>query len=204
MASPDRCRSLLAGLGLGVVALALAACSNDAPATGVTRIDQAVVVAYKPCPGNDAAIEQLALYGSDDPDVPVWEAQRQTEGIAVLDMPVRQRYPGYDIIDRRTDETLDPLQRYSFEATATDGAEWGGPGFFPDELVQGQVRIAGEELAFREWVDSPTACPEFGLFDAALTGLVVAVVAGVFLIPLRILTSRAGRTDPDPNDPLRT
>lgn len=189
---------------LSFVALGLAGCSNNAPPRGATQIGQTVVVAYKPCPGNEAAIEQLALYGSNDPDVAVWEAQRQPDGIAVLDMPVRARYPGYDIIDRRRSETLDPLQRYSFEATATDDTEWGGPGFSVDELAQGKVRIAGEELAFREWVDSPTACPKLGVFDAVLTGFVVAGVAALFLLVLRIFTRRARRTDPDSDDPLRS
>lgn len=193
-------RTVLLGLGLAI--LGLASCSSDAPASGVTQIDTAVVVAYKPCPGSDAAIEQLALYRADDPEHPIWEAQRQAGGNAVLDMPIRARYPGYDIIDRRTDELLDPRQRYSFAATATDGTEWGGPGFSPDELVQGKVRIADEELAFRDWVDSPRTCSSFGLFDALLTGLVVAGVAGLLLIALRVLTRRVHRADPGPNDPL--
>lgn len=99
-------RTVLVGLGIAV--LGLTSCSSDAAASGVTQIDTAVVVAYKPCPGSDAAIEQLA---------------------------------------------------------------------------------------FRDWVDSPRTCSSFGLFDAVLTGLVVASGAGLCLIALRILTRRVPRPD---------
>lgn len=195
MAPPIRRTFRMVPLSLGLAVLGLTGCSSDATASGVTQIDTAVVVAYKPCPGSDAAIEQLALYSRDDPEMAIWEAQRQVGGIAVLDMPIRARYPGYDIIDRRTDEILDPRQRYSFTATATDGTEWGGPGFSPDDLVQGRVRIADEDLAFRDWVDSPRTCSSFGPFAAVLTGLVVTGGAGLCLIALRILTRRVPRPD---------
>ena len=181
-----------------------AGCSSDAPAAGVTRIDRSVVVAYKPCPGDDAAIGRLELYGSDDPDVPVWTAAHLTGEVAVLELPVVPRFPGYEITDDRPGGRLDPDQRYSFEATATDGSQWGGPGFSPDDLEQGTVRVAGQELEFAEWIDRPSACPAFSFLDALLTGLVVASVAGGALLVLRRLTRR-GRVGPtDPTDPLRS
>ncbi|CAN5686793.1 hypothetical protein BH10ACT1_BH10ACT1_01840 [soil metagenome] len=190
-----------AALASALLALGLAGCASEAPATGVTRVDRAVVVAYKPCE-DDAGlgIRRLALYGSDDVDRPVWLARyTDRQQPAVLDLPVVERYPGYTISDRRTGGQLDPNQRYSFEATATDGTEWGGPGFRVGDLEQGKVRVAGQELAFVEWVDSPTACPKVGFVGALLTGGVVATVAGLALLGLRRVTrrGRVGPTDPD-------
>lgn len=189
---------MVTGLGL-----ATTACASTAPSAGVTRIDQAVVVAYKPCPDDRAAIGSISLFGSDDPDTPVWRATLQPDGIAVTDLPVRARYPGYDIVDRRVDEQLDPSQRYSFEATATDDTEWGGPGFAADDLRQGEVRVAGQILEFRDWVDSPTSCPRFTSVDAASTALVVAGVVSLLLVGLRLVTRRFRRGATDPTDPLR-
>ncbi|HEX2574972.1 MAG TPA: hypothetical protein VHK88_01400 [Aquihabitans sp.] len=181
---------------LGLAGLAwLTACSSTAPAAGVTRIDRAVVVAYKPCPGDDAAIGRIELYGSDDPETPVWVAAHRSGEVAVLDLPVVPRYPGYDITDDRPGGRLDPGQRYSFEATATDSTGWGGPGFSVDDLEQGRVRVAGQELAFAEWVDSPTSCPRLTFVDALLTGLVVAAVAGAGLLLLRRVTRRGRPSD---------
>lgn len=189
---------------LAVGLTALTGCSSDAPAAGVTRIDRSVVVAFKPCPGDDAAIGRLELYGSDDPEAPVWTAAHLTGEVAVLELPIVPRFPGYDITDDRPSGELDPAQRYSFEATATDGIEWGGPGFAPDDLEQGTVRVAGQELEFADWIDRPATCPQFSFFDALLTGLVVAAVAGSALLVLRRITRR-GRVGPtDPTDPLRT
>ncbi|QXC61445.1 hypothetical protein KSP35_00920 [Aquihabitans sp. G128] len=182
-------------LAPAVAALGLAGCSSRAPATGVTRVDRAVVVAYKPCQ-DDAGlgIRRLALYGSDDVDHPVWEARYvdRTQP-AVLDLPVVERYPGYRITDRRPGGALDEDQRYSFEATATDGTEWGGPGFKVQDLRQGRVQVAGQELEFATWVDSPTPCPKVTFVDALLTGLVVAAVAGSALLLVRRLTRRGRR-----------
>ncbi|MCU1498904.1 MAG: hypothetical protein JWM47_2857 [Acidimicrobiales bacterium] len=190
----------------GLCALVLAGCASQAPATGVTRIDRSVVVAYKPC-DDDAGLglARVALYGSDDVDRPVWLARHtDRRQPAVLELPVVERYPGYTVTDRRTDGQFDPDQRYSFEATATDGTEWGGPGFRVGDLDQGKVRVAGQELDFVDWVDQPASCPEVTFVDALLTGLVVAAVAGSALLVLRRLTRRGRRGPTDPSEASAT
>jgi hypothetical protein len=181
-------------VALGGAAIGLASCSSQAPSTGVTRIDRAVVVAYKPCGDTgDAGIGRLDLYGSDDPEKPVWSAVHAKGQPAALDLPVVARYPGYRITDRRPGGRLDAGQKYSFDATAIDGTAWGGPGFRTGALRQGRVTVAGQDLAFAEWVDAPTTCPNVTFGGALLTGLVVAAVAGVFLVGLRQVTARGRR-----------
>jgi hypothetical protein len=181
-------------LGLAVASVGLVSCSSKAPTAGVTRIDRAVVVAYKPCgETGDAGIGRLDLYGSDDPETPIWSAVHTDGQPTALDLPVIARYPGYRITDHRPGGTLDDRQRYSFEATAIDGTEWGGPGFRPGALRQGRVTVAGQDLAFAEWVDAPVTCPNVTFAGALLTGLVVAAVAGVFLLALRQITARGRR-----------
>jgi len=193
--------AVTAVLAIGSAA-SLAGCSSQAPATGVTRIDRAVVVAYKPCGDPGQGLRRVALYGSDDVDRAVWVARySDRRQPAVLDLPVVKRYPGYTVTDRRPGGQLDPGQRYSFEATSTDGTEWGGPDFELDDLHQGKVRVAGQELVFTDWIDEPVTCPKVGFGGALLTGLVVAAVAGGALLGLRWLTR--GRRAMDPTDPLR-
>lgn len=188
-------RAWPAGLLVALTPVLAAGCSSTAPSTGVTRIDRAVVVAYKPCEGSEA-IGRLELYGSDDPTRPVWTAVHVAGDPAALDLPVIPQYPGYTITDDRPDGELDPDQRYSFEATGTEGTEWGGPGFRVGDLVQGRVRVAGQDLAFRDWVDSPASCPEVGLAGALLTGGVMAGIAGGALVLFRLLTRRGRRAAP--------
>lgn len=183
-----------AAVGVAVLVVALGSCSSTAPSTGVTRIDQAVVVAYKPCEGTEA-IDRLALYGSDDPTTPVWTAEHVAGEPASQELPVSPtpRYPGYVITDDRPGGELDGDVRYSFEATGTEGTEWGGPGFRVGDLEQGRVRVAGQDLAYRDWVDSPASCPEVGVGGALLTGGVMAGIAGGALLLFRLLTRRARR-----------
>lgn len=192
-------RAAAAGAALAVVGLA--GCGSTAPATGVTRIDGAVVVAYKPCPESTAGLRRVTLTGSADPDRPVWSATLAADGTAALELPVRPRFPGYEIVDRRRPGGLDPTQTYSFDATATDGSSWGGPDVRPGRLRDGRVRVGGQDLPFEEWIERPASCPRVGLVGAIGTGMVVAAVAGGALLGLRGLIGRlGGRARPDDPD----
>lgn len=185
-----------------LLAVVLAACGSKAPAVGVARIGRVVEVAYKPCDPRSAhaGIARVELFGSDNPETPVWTARHRSGGPAVLELPVVGRFPGYAITDRRSGERFDPDQRYSFEATALDGTEWGGPGFRYRDLRSGRVQVAGQDLDFTEWVDAPASCPNVGFGGALLTGLVVAAVAGGALIGARGLRRlfRREHEEPEP------
>ena len=156
------------------------------------------MVAYKPCPGDRSAIERLALRaeGAAGDAAPVWRAQRRPGGIAVLDMPIRSRYPGYAITDRRAGRRLDRATRYTFVATGTDGADWGGPTFSLGDLDQGLVAVGGGTVEFRDWVDSPTSCARsLGDRGLALGALVLAGAVGLGLLA-RWYRGRPERTPP--------
>jgi hypothetical protein len=187
--------SRLAALVAAAVTVAsLGGCASKAPATGVARVDRAVVLAYKPCgDAGDAGIGRLDIFGSADPERSVWSAVHVDGQPATLDLPVVHRYPGYDIEDRRPRNHFDVAQTYSVEAVALDGTEWGGPGFKVTDLRRGQIRVAGRYLPFARWVDEPATCPDVTFGGALLTGLFVAAIAGGTLVAARGIR-RAVRT----------
>lgn len=199
---PRRASHLLLAVScLGLLATLLAGCGSQAPATGVARVDRHTIAAYKPCGDPDGqGIGRIDLYGSDDPDRPIWTAIHTDGHPAALQVPVTHRFPGYAITDRRPDGHLDRLQVYSFEAVSLDGKGWGGPSFRTTDLVAGKVRVGGRQVTYRTWIAAPQSCPRIGLGGALLTGLVVAGVAGGLLVGLRGLRglSRRGRRAASP------
>jgi hypothetical protein len=177
---------LAAVVAAAVVVAALGGCASKAPATGVARVDRAVVLAYKPCgDAGKAGIGRIDIYGSADPERSVWTAVHLDDQPSTLDLPVVHRYPGYDINDRREGNHFDLEQTYSVEAVAIDGTAWGGPGFKVTDLRHGQIRVAGRYLPFTKWVDQPAECPNVTFLGALLTGLFVAAIAGGALLGAR-------------------
>ena len=199
---PARVGPLAVLLVVATATATLAGCGTKAPSTGIARVDHRTVVAFKPCEhAEDAGIGRIDLYGSDDPDNPIWTAIHVDGQPTSLELPVAGRYPGYEITDRRPGNHLDRIQTYSFEAVAVDGTAWGGPSFRVSDLRPGHVRVAGQDLKFAEWIGAPASCPNVSFLGALLTGLVVAAVAGGALLGARGLRnlSRRGRRAPSPD-----
>ncbi|MCU1455642.1 MAG: hypothetical protein JWN46_3788 [Acidimicrobiales bacterium] len=173
--------------------LGLAGCGTDAPTAAVTRAGGRVVVRYKPCHAGPR-LDRLDLYGSDDPATPVWSARRRPGTAGTLELAVAPVVPGYQIVDRLGAAGPRAGVRYSFDAHSTDGTAWGGPDVRPERLAEGQVTVAGQHLAYRDWAARPATCPHVNLATAALAGLAVAGAAGLLMVvvrrPLRALAGR--------------
>lgn len=178
-------RSLLLALVAPLLVAVTGCSSSGPPAVGVVRVGRVVEVAYKPCDDQraQAGIGRLELFRSDRPDQPVWTARHRSGGTAVLELPFVSRFPGYDIVDRRTGNTFDPDVTYTFEAAALDGVAWRGATFRYDDLGNGRVQANGEDLDFATWIDAPPTCST-GPLDLSwphgllVVGIVALVVVG--------------------------
>lgn len=177
--------------------VALASCGGGPDASvGVTVVDRTVEVRAKPC--GDGGIQRVDLLVATAPGDTVWSAE--ADGRPVRSVPVDEVVDGYRVTDDRPDGAL-PATRLRVRVQGSDGEPWGGPAFRPDDLEEGTLRVAGQDVPLAEWEAEPAQCPSFTLFDALLGGLVTAGVATGLWLVVRSLGGLVRRSRPEEIDP---
>lgn len=184
---------MLAGLVGLVGPLGLAACGGGPSASvGVTVVDDTVEVRAKSC--HPGGMERVTVVDPVTPDEPVWTAE--ADGPARLAVPVAAEVDGYVVTDRRPDDAL-PDARLRVLVEGPDGEAWGGPRFRPEELTEGTLRVAGQDVDLAEWEAEEARCPSVGLGGAVVAGLATAVAAAALWFVVRLVGRALRRSDPE-------
>jgi hypothetical protein len=193
-----------------VLVLAVGGACGGGPdaSVGVGRADGEVVVRAKACPG-DGGRQDVGDDGDDgtgpgmaridvvDPQAPeeaVWSAVADEPDAARRTVPVAPSVEGYEVEDRRPDGAL-PDRRLRVLVEGPDGETWGGPRFRPDDLQEGVLRVAGQDVDLDEWESEPARCPDVGLGAALVGGAATALAAGVLWLVVRLVTRATRRRD---------
>ncbi len=180
-----------------LVGAGLAACGGGPSASvGVTVADGTVEVRAKSC--HAGGMERVDVVDPVDPGEPVWSAR--ADGPARLAVPVTETAAGYVVTDHRRNGAL-PDARLRVLVEGPDGATWGGPHFRPEELEEGTLRVAGEDVDLAEWQAEEARCPAVGLGGALVAGLATAVAAAALWLVVRLVARALRRSDPADIDP---
>ncbi len=185
---------------LGAVGVAgavlVAGCGGPAASVGVTRVDGVLEVRAKDCGGGDLA--RVDLVDPRAPDDPVWSARSTSTATADRRVPVVAEVPGYVVADARGRAFGGQEVRVLTEGT--DGESWGGPRVVPDEVVEGTLRVAGQDVDLAEWESEPARCPRVTVLSALAGGAATAVAAGALWLAVRA-GARLVRRPPPPGSP---